>query len=55
MRLRQEEWMCKASLGYIETSYLKTNKRTGGVTQVVECLLCKLEALSSNPFPPKNK
>jgi hypothetical protein len=32
--------------------------RTGGVAQVVECLLCKLESLSSTPShtpPPKRK
>jgi hypothetical protein len=30
-------------------------KWTGGVTQVVLCLLCKCEALSSNSSPTKNK
>jgi hypothetical protein len=40
-------------------SKIITSKWTGGVTQVVEyllckCLLCKHEALSSNPIPLKN-
>jgi hypothetical protein len=30
-------------------------KWTGGMTQAVEHLLCKCEALSSNPSPTKNK
>jgi hypothetical protein len=30
-------------------------KWTGGVTQVVEHLLCKHEALSSNPSPTERK
>jgi hypothetical protein len=30
-------------------------KWTGGVAQVVEGLLCKHKALSSNPSPTKNK
>jgi hypothetical protein len=30
-------------------------KRTGGVAQVLEHLLCKREALSSNPSPIKRK
>jgi hypothetical protein len=29
--------------------------RAGGVAQVLECLLCKCEALSSNPRTTKNK
>jgi hypothetical protein len=28
---------------------------TGGVIQVIECLLCKLKALSSKPSPTKKK
>jgi hypothetical protein len=28
---------------------------TGGVAQVVECLLCKCEALSLNPVPPQRR
>jgi hypothetical protein len=27
-------------------------KRVGGVAQIVECLLSKCEALTSNPVPP---
>jgi hypothetical protein len=30
-------------------------KWTGGVVQTIECQLCKLEALTSNPCPTKNK
>jgi hypothetical protein len=30
-------------------------KRTRGVAQVVECLLCKCKALSTNPSPTKKK
>jgi hypothetical protein len=30
-------------------------KQTGCVVQVVECLLCKHEALISNPSPTKKK
>jgi hypothetical protein len=29
--------------------------RTGGMAQVVECLLCKFKALRSNPRPIKKK
>jgi hypothetical protein len=37
-------------------SHKKPNtKRTGGVAQVIKCLLSKHEALSSNPAPPKKK
>jgi hypothetical protein len=38
---------------------LQTNqdrtKWTGGMAQVSECLLCKVKALSSTPFPLKKK
>jgi hypothetical protein len=37
------------------TSKITRAKWTGDVTQVVECPLCKLEALSSNPSPTKKK
>jgi hypothetical protein len=33
----------------------KKVKWTGGVAQVLECLLCKLEARSSNPSATQNK
>jgi hypothetical protein len=38
------------------TSEIPRTNWTGEVAQVEECLLCKLEALSSNPIPtpPKN-
>jgi hypothetical protein len=57
-RQRSEGSRCKASLGkYFERPYIKITrvKWTGGVTQMVECLLCKGEALSSDPNPIKNK
>jgi hypothetical protein len=34
---------------------ITTAKWTGGVAQVVECLVCKYEVLSSNPSPTKKK
>jgi hypothetical protein len=34
---------------------ITTAKWTGGVAHVVECLLCKREALSSKPSPIKKK
>jgi hypothetical protein len=41
---------------YLKYSLLiNENFRTTGVSQVVELLLCKHEALGSNPTPIKNK
>jgi hypothetical protein len=36
-------------------SKITREKWTGGMVQVVEHLLCKCKALSSNPTPAKNK
>jgi hypothetical protein len=36
-------------------SKITREKWTGGVTQAVQCLLCKCEALSINPSPTKKK
>jgi hypothetical protein len=36
-------------------SKITREKWTGGVIQVVKCLLCKCEVLSSNPSPTKMK
>jgi hypothetical protein len=36
-------------------SKIITPKQTGGVAQVVECLLCKFEALSSNSNPTEKE
>jgi hypothetical protein len=47
-RLRQEDGEFKASLGYKQTSK-QTNKQAGSVTQEVEDLPNKHEALNSNP------
>jgi hypothetical protein len=33
----------------------QSEKWTGGVAQTIECLLCKYEALNSNPSPTKKK
>jgi hypothetical protein len=36
-------------------SKITTAKWIGGVAQAAEYLLCKHEALNSNPIPPKTK
>jgi hypothetical protein len=52
---RQEDSEFETSQGYIGRPCLKKNKnRAGGVIQVVECLLSKREAMSTNQVPPKN-
>jgi hypothetical protein len=46
----------QAALGRRECPSLKVpKKKTGGVAQVLECLLCKHKALSSNPSPTKKE
>jgi hypothetical protein len=49
---RQEYFKFKASTGKVSeilSQKQNTNKRAGSMTQVVEGLLSKLKALSSNP------
>jgi hypothetical protein len=47
--------MAKASLGIKARSCHKNSHKNGGVGQVGECLLIKLEALSSTLVPLKKK
>jgi hypothetical protein len=42
--------VCKTPISKITRA-----KWAGGVAQVVECLLCKCKAMSSNPSPTKKK
>jgi hypothetical protein len=46
----QAKKVCKTSISKITRA-----KWAGGVVQAVEGLLCKHEALNSNPDPPKKK
>jgi hypothetical protein len=41
--------------GDMEEKGITRAKCTGGMTQEVECLVCKREAPSSNPSPTKKK
>jgi hypothetical protein len=56
-RQMQEDHKVKAntSLCYIGRTLSQQNKRTGGMVQAIQHLLCKHEALSSNPRPTKQK
>jgi hypothetical protein len=46
---------CEQTVSETPISKIAMAKWTGAVAQVVECLLCKHKALSSNPNPTKNK
>jgi hypothetical protein len=53
-KLRQEDHESKTNMGYTVRPYLKKKRKipwAGRVAQVVECLLCKCKALSSNLAP----